>query len=258
MQHRLAASFASRTLAYRQIQPIKTPFACYIFYIANYHKAFYICYMNTITRFFVFILVFLSVAAAAKDHSVIKRPEYILVQLSTEMNRMRKLEAHGTAKEVARLKKDLAGIYNVMRNDFQDHFNFCPVYFFFDTSLTEIKNHNFHGNVFSINGSALPDGYLTGDNYQIVYYGYPVERLPHLGYLPEQTNETNFTTKFGRVWVVCDKNYEQVSYAGRISTFDKGAEYLFDSDYRFVSKKFDLEYFPGAVKLEEVFAEMAP
>lgn len=214
--------------------------------------------MNTITRFFVFILVFLSVAAAAKDRTIIKRPEYILVQLSTEINRMRNLEAHGTAKEVARLKKDLAAIYNVTRNDFQDHFNFCPVYYFFDTSLAEIKNHNFNGNIFDSNGSVLPDGYLTGDNYQIVYYGYPVERLPHLGYLPEYTNKTNFTTKFGRVWVVYDRNFEQISYSQRIRSFEQRFKYLFNNDYRYVSKKFDLEYYPGAVKLQEALAEMAP
>jgi hypothetical protein len=216
--------------------------------------------MSSIIRFFFCLAVFfaLPVLAMAKDHRTIKRPDFLLIQLSTEQNRMKLLESQGDEKGKKRLKKDLHSVYTAIRNDFRDHFSNCPVYFFFDTNIAQVKAKMLIGIVYTIEGREVRRSNLSGNNYQIAYFGYPVSHIPRIGYLPETADKRNFDTEFGRVWVVCDNDFDQVAYTEVPNYLERSTGYFHKKKYRYSSRKFDIEYMPVAYKLEQVFSEMAP
>jgi hypothetical protein len=175
--------------------------------------------------------------------------------LSTEQNRLRALKTRGDHKEAAQLQKDLQSVYVGIRNDFRDHFSFCPVYYFADTNLALVKQGRLDGILLGADGAIVPAKRLVGKLFQIAYYGYAKANIPRIGYLTED-ELADFDTRFGKVWVVYDDQMKQVAYSEAPEFFDRQRGCYFDTTYRRKSKKFNIEYYPIAYKLEEVLRQM--
>lgn len=219
----------------------------------------YICGMRPMFTFVLFCL-FVTVPSfqvVAQTARPIRQPEAILVLLPSQQNRLRVLQRSGDKKREEQLTKDLQKIYIAIRNDFRDHFSFCPVYYFMDTNIALVKQHRFKGIILDSNGEPVAEKKLDGRAFQIVYYGYAKARIPRIGYLAEN-EQADFDTRFGKVWVVCDDQLQQVAYSDLPGVLDRESEYYFDKAYRQKSKRFDIGYFPVAYKLQQTLGQMEP
>lgn len=207
------------------------------------------------------ILHFLLPAAisfAGVPDEAVRQPDVILVQLSSEQNRMKKLNAENKPRTVEKLRREAGAMNRAIRNDLRDHFSFCPVYYFMDTNLARLEEGQLSGILMDADGAVADARTLTGKNYQIAYYGYPHVHIPRIGRLPDSLAGTGFDADFGKVWVLLDERGHQVAYTAVPKVLEKGRAYFRNKDYHFVSKEFDMEYRPVAYKLQEAMYEMAP
>lgn len=180
-------------------------------------------------------------------------PKYILVQLSTETNRKNALMKAGRTADLEVLKKDAAAVMALTRKDFKENFNYCPIYFFYDTDNQAILNRQF---------DVLMDGELkkaenvsiTDTNYLIVYFGFP----------QWQTKERKLeTTKhadmggqpYGDALVFCNYQMKQVGY-----TYELRGFFIFPgkiTPYNYESKFFRIGYRPVANDFDKRMKEYA-
>ena len=229
---------------------------------------------------------------------MIKFPRAILVQLSSEQNRINALTKARRIKELLTIKADAANIITKTIADFDAHLNFCPVYYYIDTNIDLIKNRQFSGVLFTVDGKPATNTGLsdTSRDYLIAYYGYPnyQSRLddtetnpqkysyssnePHgremINYLDENyyriknygcpdpsytsgnrdasgaNKEYMYGQHFGRGLVINNCRFQQVSFLYKFGydnvLFSRKRE---NRQYIYKSKRFDLEYFPFAEKL---------
>lgn len=186
-------------------------------------------------------------------------PRAVLVMLSTETNRYKALINAGRKDDVETLMKDREFIHKFTIADFNNHFNFCPVYFFYDTELESVKNQQFAGVLFKADSTMAPTDAITDTNFLIVYYGFPTWQTGR-----NTMQVTSQSTVGGKPngWGLVLNNHEmkQVGYTYwlrlpvRLKTSLK--------NFVYESKKFDLEYMPMASdlnsKLYVYSGQMAP
>jgi len=117
------------------------------------------------------------------------KPKAVLVQLPTQTNRMDYLMKKNNHKKIAQLKTDRDNVIKKMAADFNDHFEFCTYYFFYDTNTNNIKERKFNGNL--LNGNLQPATKLVlspdDTDYIVVYYGYVAD------------DKNTFKTKRGQI-----------------------------------------------------------
>ncbi len=175
-------------------------------------------------------------------------PKAILVMLSTEINRYNALKRSGDSSGIKILQKDTYNIYKVTTNDFKDNFNFCPVYFFYDTLLDDILEGKIAGNLldYSLQPVANPTVQDTTDKYYITYFGRMLWQTTKGKMLPTKHADMGSGPN-GRGLILNNKRMEQVYYVYSIrnNLFRK------NSTYYYQSKKFQIEYDPLAKKLNE-------
>lgn len=203
------------------------------------------------------MLLALPLACTAQEENV-RQPDVLLVQLSSQKNRLLALEADGRHMAAEKLKQDAQAINTVIRNDFTDHYSFCPVFFFMDTNLAQVKAGNFAGILMDSTGRYVPAPPLAGKRVQVAFYGYPKVNIPRVGRPSDKDVAQDFESRFGEVWVLQDASLEQVAYSKPPGRLDPAKEYAKDKRYHFRSRKFDLEYKPIAHKVQEAMYEMAP
>jgi len=204
------------------------------------------------------LAVIFQISCRAQAGGTVKQPEVILVQLSTGQNMREALVKQGRTAEAAQFNKEISAVYRVIRNDFRDHFHFCPVYYFMDTNLELVRSHRLDGILIGPDGNVVKADVVQGKELLIAYYGYAVARVPHVGHLHDSTDNTTFDTRTGRAWVLCDDKMQQVAYSGKGSHFNKQAEYFKEKEYSYRSRDFDIAYKPIAYKLEETLYQLAP
>jgi len=206
------------------------------------------------------LIVFFCLASAtmAQDSKSVFQPDVLLVQLSSEHNRMQALKARGDDEGMKQLNKDLRGVYSAIRNDFRDHFTVCPVYYFIDTNLSRINAGQLNGVLIDTGGNLIRRNTIAGKRYQIAYYGYPKARMGRTGYLQSEEDKTDFDTKFGKVWVVYDKEMNQVSYSKPRAIISAQADAIGDPRYKYTSPKYNIEYRASADRLQKSMADMGP
>ena len=120
-------------------------------------------------------------------------PEAILVQLPTETNRIAYFIKKGKSNKVQALEDASKKVISATVSDFRDNFSFCPVYFFYDSSIAEVKEHHFAGAVYDKNMQPVQNIGLSPNDteYFIVYYGMeaPVEE-------PENARKDPYNTSY--------------------------------------------------------------
>ena len=204
-------------------------------------------------------LVFLAaLSLAPKPDDTVRQPDVLLVQLSSEHNRIKKMMAEDKPRTAEKLRREAAAMNRAIRNDIRDHFSFCTVYYFMDTNLYRLQQGQLSGILLDDNGATADATSLTGKRYQVAYWGYPHAHIPRIGRLPDSLHNSGFDSDFGRVWVLLDEQMKQVGYTAVPKPLEKGRAYFRDKHYHFVSKEFDMEYRPVAYKLQEAMYEMAP
>jgi len=202
-----------------------------------------------------FLLFFTDFAASfAADTLSSKFPVAILVQLRSEHSRIEAATRARDYKALEEIKKDALGERAAMVNDFSDHFNYCPVYYYMDTNLHFIMDRNFANVLLDSNG--LPAKNLvindTSTRYYIVFYGYATSqtRKPKA----HADNESGSWVTAGKGLIINNYKFQQISFFYSAST----DFYSFLSDninkkskfgkYGYQSKKYDIEYFPYALR----------
>lgn len=213
--------------------------------------------MKLISTLFTFCYL-LPFIAIGQQKKVIRQPELILVNLSTEQNRRTALMRAKDEKGLEKLNRDVPAIYLAIRNDFNDHFTFCPVYYFLDTNIAKVKAQKHDSVLLGADGNYVPASVTEGKYYQIVSYGYPVMQTDRIGYLKQPKEEVGFDTRLGRVWVVYDEQMEQVAYSHPPQMLDRQMEYAEDERYSYKSGILNMRYKPAAYKLQQTLNEMMP
>jgi hypothetical protein len=176
-------------------------------------------------------------------------PKVILVQLRSESSKLNYFLAHNLKKEFRLAQKDASNIRRVTKNDFEENFKFCPVFYFIDSNLDYIKQQDFQDHVFTANGIPMPPNTIRrGDtNYFIVYYGHPQNQYA-IDIGDQNLINTDNGEVLGKGLIFMNYRYEQVDYYVK---FDY--ETLFstpDSRFFFKSENFDMQYFPFAADYE--------
>lgn len=179
-----------------------------------------------------------------------KPPKVILVMLFTETNRFDALVKAKRFQDTAILRKDMESVRTATVRDYTDNFKFCPVYFFNDVDVDAVKDKKFDGVL--MNGKLGPaqNVNITDTNYLIIYYGFPGwqshERRMEVTTMGDVGSKPN-----GWGMVLNNHEMKQVGYTywlqNILSPKKKGRLY----GYKYVSPKFDIEYFPLATEISD-------
>jgi len=202
--------------------------------------------MRDFQKIFIFLLLIASSnlsKASPSDSTRRKFPRILLLQLSAEQNRIAALTKANNQKQLEEVKNDAQRVRKVMINDFQDHFDFCPVYYFIDTNVEAIKNKQFDGILLNADGSKATDVPLNrnSSDYLIAFYGFPVEKTK----IDTATNTASSLP--GRGIVFLNSKYKQVGYfiEGDYTSLGVGQR----DKYAYLSDHFDIQYLPYAKEL---------
>lgn len=168
----------------------------------------------------------------------------VLVQLSTEHNRIEALcqqKKYAAAKEVA---ADAEKVITVMLKDFRDNFTYCPVYYYLDTNVNKIKARQFDGILLDTNLNTVANVPLHKDSkdYQVIFYGKPAVQSKRSKVQRDTTKYLyNSGEPFGRGLVVLNYKFQQLRYFYKLDYSD-----LFlgkrKKQYYYSSKHYDIEY----------------
>jgi len=177
-------------------------------------------------------------------------PKVLLVQLRSEQSRIEHLLREKKTREANKVIKEASIVRKVIKNDFEENFSFCPVYYFMDTNVELIKKQIFDNVVFTADGIPMKETALyPGDtDYFIVYYGYPEEQMT-LNTNPDEYNSYNNGTVMGKGLIFLNYKYQQVDFYYRFEYMD-----IFDHPdprYSYKSDTYDIEYYPFAAKYQE-------
>jgi len=181
-------------------------------------------------------------------------PKVLLVQLRSEQNKIEHFIQQNKFRETNKVKTEASIIRKVMKNDFEENFSFCPVYYYMDTNAEMVKRQLFDNVLFTADGIPMNKDILhPGDtNYFIVYYGYPGEQM-ELDARPEDEYSFNNGEAMGRGLIFLNYKYQQIDFYYRFAYFD-----IFnkpDPRYFYKSADFDMEYYPFAAQYESDLQE---
>ncbi len=187
--------------------------------------------------------------ARAADSLVAKRipPKVVLVELFSQQSRMDALIRAKRYRDTATLSKDARKAVSVTVKDFKDNFQYCRYYFFWDKDFDAIMAGQFDGVLLDSSLSLAKNVNISDTNYLIVHYGIP-QWQSHKRKM-EVTNKTEMGGKpNGYGLIMCNYQMKQIGYTYWLRNFlvsfkKKGKVH---DDYIYVSKKFDIEYYPLA------------
>ncbi len=163
----------------------------------------------------------------------------IIVQISSEQNRVRYLQKTGKNKEAENVTREAIAMRGIMVSDFNDNFAYCPVYYFVDTNIVQIKKQHFKGLLLNANGTIIENSVAdpADSNYLIVTYGFPEEKTT----IRQTKGLVIYTNKFRQSYF-----------------FSKPDQYDIRRKYRYKSDKCDIEYYPSAKQLDLYLRKMYP
>lgn len=115
-------------------------------------------------------------AQVFKNRNGSTAPEFILVQLPTNKQLAEAYTRKGNIKSAENTRKDAAEVSKRMVMDFSDNFDFCPVYYFYDSTAKQVQDGALEGVVLDkdMKPVASPKKNAADTNYNIVYFGYHV------------------------------------------------------------------------------------
>lgn len=172
-------------------------------------------------------------------------PKAVLVQLNAEWNRISRARELHMANKEAEISADAAMVRQKMMADFKDNFRYCPIYFYLDTNAARIKAGQRTGLLMDANGATIAGDPLAqiGGDYLVVFYGKPDWQIKP-GTIETDNRDNPGATSNAVGLVICNSNLEQVSYLYKMKYGMPLSKVR--SPYLFISKKYEIEYFPFA------------
>jgi hypothetical protein len=179
--------------------------------------------------------------AHGQDSAKHKYPEVVLVQLSSEHNRIEALNKAKRYTEAEWAKEDGRKAAAATINDFKNNFTFCPVYYYVDTNIALVKEKQFNGILMDEDGNMVN---VQPRNYFIAWYGFPVTQ----GELQKVVTDTSVYTydpqsRSVRGLVVTNDKFQQVGYLYKLAYHNL---FMGRKKNYFSSAHFDIEYLPVA------------
>lgn len=189
-------------------------------------------------------------------------PRALLVMLPTATRKMDALTRINDTVRLNSLRYDIAEIQRKMVADFRDNFSFCPVYFFYDTTSSYVRNGQLEGHLLDTGRHVAEPAHYSnvGDDYIVAFFGY---RTREMGARQYRGDMEYFEMADGDVeamiqqLVLLDAKMEQLvrplprtvanRYPG-VKTKEKRPRYV----YRHYAKYFDLQYKPSASRASTV------
>lgn len=179
-------------------------------------------------------------------------PKAILVQLSTNDNRMKALSRNAENKALLhQLKADTDSTIAKMVSDFKDNFRYCPYYFYADTNAHLVRAGKFAG-VF-LNGELQPVSNIVltpQDHYNIVYFGYPIatttEKQSNTGDDYNPTGAVLTSSKKKLVALTKDMKLVRSPLPDGAKSVNRRAGKKPAAEYKYESPRFDIYYRPTA------------
>lgn len=202
-----------------------------------------------------------SFAATAQQGERNRFPKAILVQLSSEQNRMKDLQKRQSdSGKLAQLKKDAAMVCEKILLDFKDNFTMYPVYFFMDTNYEKIREGNFTDVLMDTDGDLMERTELSNGStdFFIIYYGYPkfTKRKPKR--IKASSDEAaSFDAPTGKYFVICDNKLEQITYVRRGKNSFANEVPAEDKKYKYDSPLFNIGYNPTVKKLPGILTGLS-
>lgn len=194
------------------------------------------------------VLIAPLIVCAQHQRARIAQPKTVLVQLGSQQNRMKYFQGKTESKMYGLLVKETDTIMKVTINDFKDHFNFCPVYYFYDTNYALIAAKKFDGVLLDENRNPVQSPVIAeaDTNYLIVYFG---TRTSDMSSKSKAAPASNASAKG---LVVLDYRFKNMprKFPRFIRTYD--AIYKrHDPKYNFTSDHFDMGYRESAKRFNE-------
>lgn len=184
------------------------------------------------------LLIVISIGSYAKKN--LYQPQAILVQLSTEQRKLDAIDKSGRENMAEQIKKDISRVQEVMKNDFSDNFSYCPVYYFYDTDLEQIKSYNFEGVLMDAKGNIVSKLKNGDTSHYIVYYGMSAP------YDNNDGNKSYSLSSSKEALVLMDHHYEQLSvfkaskmFSAKNSKYDHESRYSTTISYKSYAAQLD-------------------
>jgi|GEM_PF-2495471 len=196
----------------------------------------------------VLLLLFTGTVALAQEN--IYPPKAILIKLNTRHKAIAFLNEKGNTARAALLRKDAATLNEKLMADWKDHFDYCPVYFFPDTTLSDVLAGRYNS-VFDTAGRQVDDSRIAqlDGKFYIAYLGARSQE----DYLV--ADATPGSTQLPGL-IVCDSKLKTLAdYQLGSSANGDVVSFLFpgrgEKKYRFRSRYFEMDYFPVAEKYQK-------
>jgi hypothetical protein len=209
--------------------------------------------------FSVIFCMFFSFAGHSQEKNLKKGPLAVLVQLKAERNRTNALIKAQKYEDLELFRKDVNGTATAMIRDFKDHFNYCPVYFYSDTNFDAVMSGKFDGVLLDATLTPAKNIVIkdTGNNYLIVYYGYPAWQTKKHGKWDTTRAEQEGGNPNGKGLIINDYKLRQLSYIYRLDhDFFNFRKKNNKNPYKYESRKFDIEYSPCASEFNRKLKSM--
>ncbi len=168
-------------------------------------------------------------------------PKAILVMLKTRTGQIEYLTRHDP-KHLDRFKEDISGAMDATLRDFSDHFKFCPVFFFADTMMNEVKIGHFNGVLLNdelkvAQQNVLPEG---DTSFFVIDFGHLSQTSRNSNYEPPVVN-------LREILLAMDHNFEFLEYPRpAIARGYWGTGSSRYRDYWYRSKNYEVDYTPQA------------
>lgn len=208
--------------------------------------------------FYVFS-TFIVQKVSAQNTKSIDFPTAVLVQLSSEQNRINALLKAKRYNDLERFKKEAEHVRTATVADFNDNFKFCPVYFYIDTNIQKVKDGQFEGVLLNSDLSVATNITLTptSQSHALVYYGFPQWQTKKGKWDTTKSNFGEGGKPYGRALVINDYQLRQIYYLYWLDGDFFNLKFLVrkKNKYKYHSKKFDLEYNPFAAEFDRKLRE---
>ena len=232
------------------------------------------CAMSFQYRYLLLVLLAFLTAAPSVDAQIFQRrrateyerpPNALLVMLPTATRKLEVLHRMGDEVRAQSLRQDVAEIQRKMVADFRENFSFCPVYFFYDTASSAIRNGDFAAYLQDTALQPVPSSAyeaLADGEHLIAFFGYrsrDVASRSRRGDMEYFEMYDGDTEAMIQQLVLLDSKMEQLvrplprTVANRfpgIKTRNKRPSY----HYRHYAKYFDMQYKPSASRADAVLS----
>jgi len=217
-------------------------------------------YSTKLLLYFICTLIVRNVSA--QNFKSINFPRVVLVQLSSEQNRINALLKTKRYNDLERFKQEAEAVKNATIADFRDNFKFCKVYFYIDTNVQKVKDCQLEGILLYSDLSPVTNISLSDscELNAIVYYGYPQWQTKKGKWDTTKSNFGESGKPYGRALVINDHQLRQIHYLYWLDGDFFNLRFLVrkknrKNKYMYFSRKFELEYTPQAAELDRSLNE---